>query len=74
MAIVGKMWYDILTKVNQLMNQLANHNNIRLGEREPLRPNQFSISPPLSAMPSFSFAAEGMAPPAGLKALPQHHQ
>ena len=66
-TIVGMMWYSILAKVNQLINLLSNQNNIRVGEREPLRPNQFSISPPLTAA-SFSFA-EGMAPPARLKAL-----
>ena len=34
-TIVGMMWYNILTKINQVTNLLDNPNNTRVGEREP---------------------------------------
>ena len=71
-TIVGLMWYGILTKVYQVMNLLDNSNNIRVGEREPLRPNHITISPSLTNMPNFQFT-ETMAPPPALKALSQQH-
>ena len=69
-TIVRLMLYSILTKVNQVMNLLENASNIRVGENELLRPNNITISPPLTNVPNFQFS-DTMAPPPALKALSQ---